>query len=202
MEKKEILQRFGITELQGANFQKYLDLLTEYNSHTNLVGKSTIADQWNTHILDSLQISSFIENKNLSILDMGTGAGFPGSVLSMAGFRNVTLIDSNGKKINFLEQSKKILNLNIEIIYDRIENLKNNKYDIVTSRALASLSKLLSYSQKFLKKNTVLVFLKGKTVNEEIIKAKQKWTFNLTTHQSSSDSRGSVIVLKDIKKND
>jgi 16S rRNA (guanine527-N7)-methyltransferase len=65
---------------------------------------------------------------------------------------------------------------------------------------LASLEKLISYSQKFIKKNTVLIFLKGKTVNEEIEQAQQKWSFQFEKHQSISDSRGSIITIKDSKK--
>ena len=107
MNKKDILEKFLITKKQEANLEKYLDYVAEYNSHTNLVGKSTLINPWNSHILDSLQLLPLIKNKKLSILDMGTGAGIPGSILSMVGCANVTLIDSNGKKINFLKTVKK-----------------------------------------------------------------------------------------------
>ena len=131
---------------------------------------------------------------------MGTGAGFPGAMLSIAGFENVTLVDSNGKKIKFLKEIKKELNLNINIISARIELIKHKKYDIITTRALANLTKLLSYSQNFIKKNTVLIFLKGKSVNEELEEALKSWSFEYTTHQSISDIRGKILLIKNIKK--
>lgn len=200
MNKQDILETFFIDKKQEIILEAYIDLLKEHNSHTNLVGKSTLTNPWVSHILDSIQVYRIIKNKKSSILDMGSGAGFPGSVLSIAGCQNVTLIDSNGKKINFLKKVKEELNLNINIFLERIENVSNKKYDIITSRALANLNKLLSYSQKFIKKNTVLIFLKGKTVNEELLVAKEKWKFYYEKKQSLSDSRGSVLIIKDLKK--
>ena len=131
---------------------------------------------------------------------MGTGAGFPGAVLSIAGCENVTLVDSNGKKINFLKQVKKDLLLNFNTTLGRLEKLSNLKYDVITSRALANLDNLFSYSQKFLKKNTVMIFLKGKTVNEELMEARKDWSFDFEKHQSISDSRGKILIIKNLKK--
>ena len=200
MEKKEILNNFSISKNQEAILQKYLDKLQNYNSHTNIVGKSTLLKPWISHILDSLQILPFIQNKKFSILDMGTGAGLPGIVLNVLGCSNVTLVDSNQKKINFLKSIKKELNLKINLILGRLENIKNSKFDVITSRALANLEKLLSYSQKFMKKNTVLIFLKGKTVNEELKEAQKKWIFQFQKFKSISDSRGSILIIMNIKK--
>lgn len=200
MDKEKILKTFSINEKQRCDLEKYLKLLSEYNSHTNIVGKSTLEDPWKSHILDSLQLLYFIEKKSLSILDMGTGAGLPGCVLNIAGCLNVTLVDSNQKKINFLKLVKKEIMLTTNIALSRLENINDQKFDIITSRALANLTKLLSYSQKFLKKNTVLMLLKGKTVNEEIVSAKKNWKFSFVKHKSISDERGSILIIKNIKK--
>ena len=167
-----------------------------------MVGRSTLINPWVSHILDSLQIISQLKNKDVTILDMGTGAGFPGAVLSVAGWKNVTLIDSNGKKINFLKAVKKELLLNFNIVLGRVENLNNFKYDVITTRALAPLDKLFSYSHIFLKKNTVMIFLKGKTVNGEIQEAQKKWKFRFNKIPSISHSDGSILVVKNLKKND
>lgn len=200
MRREEIIKRFFIKEKQEELIQKYIDLLSDHNKYTNLVGKSTLLDPWKSHILDSLQILPLIKNKKSSILDMGSGAGFPGNVLSILGCQNVILIDSNGKKINFLKQAKKDLGLKSKIILGRVEGLKNTAFDIITSRALANLSKLFSYSHKFVKKNTVLIFLKGKTVNEEIQDAQKNWNFCFDKSQSVSHSDGSILVVRNLKK--
>ena len=202
MTKEDTIKKFLLKKNQEILIEKYLALLTDYNSHTNLVGKSTLADPWLSHILDSLQVLPFIKNKNGSILDMGTGAGLPGVVLKICGCKKVTLVDSNAKKINFLKLINSKMNLDINLFLGRLEKINDLKFDVITCRALANLDKLFTYSQKFLKKNTVLIFLKGKTVNEEINFARKGWVFDITKHKSISDQRGCLIIIKNLKKND
>ena len=201
MNKEEILTKYPVISRQKKNIQKYIDSIIQHNIHTNLVGKSTLVDPWSKHILDSLQLVSFIKNKNHSILDMGTGAGLPGVVLSIAGYKNVSLVDSNGKKIKFLKTIKDNLGLNLNIISGRLEKLHNLRFDIITSRALAKLNTLFGYSQNFMKKKSVLIFLKGKTVNTEIFEAKKNWKFKFQKYQSVSDSRGVILVVERLSKN-
>ena len=202
LEKKNIIKKFSINKQEQEVLQEYIEALKKVNKHTNLVGKSTLINPWLSHILDSLQILKFIKDKKLSILDMGTGAGLPGLILSICGCKNVTLVDSKRKKINFLLDITKKLGLKTNIILGRLEVLEIKHYDVVVTRALANLEKLFTYSQKFIKKNTVLIFLKGKTVNEEILDAKKKWNFQYKKHMSLSDNRGCVLVIWGLKKND
>ena len=200
MKKEEIISRFQIDNSQLLKTNSYLEMLKEYNSHTNLVGKSTLENPWKAHILDSLQLLKFITNKKLSILDMGSGAGLPGIPLSIMGFYNVTLVDSNGKKIKFLKKVKESLGLKNTIVQGRIESLSHLSFDIITSRALSNLNSLLTYSQKLVKKNTLLVFLKGKAVNDEILFAQKNWIIDYKKFQSISDDRGAILIIKKFKK--
>ena len=200
MEQKEIIELYKVNEKQVIELDNYVQILEEYNKHTNLVGKSTLINPWTSHILDSLQLLTYIKNRRLSVLDMGTGAGIPGVILSIMGCSDITLVDSNGKKIRFLNFLKNNMNLNIKIWQRRVEEINNAKFDIITSRALKNLNQLISYSQKFLKKNSVVIFLKGKTVNDEIYEAKKNWSFQTNKYQSLSDPRGYVLELKNIKK--
>jgi len=200
LEQKEIIELYKVNEKQVIELDNYVQILEEYNKHTNLVGKSTLINPWTSHILDSLQLLTYIKNRRLSVLDMGTGAGIPGVILSIMGCSDITLVDSNGKKIRFLNFLKNNMNLNIKIWQRRVEEINNAKFDIITSRALKNLNQLISYSQKFLKKNSVVIFLKGKTVNDEIYEAKKNWSFQTNKYQSLSDPRGYVLELKNIKK--
>ena len=200
MEKKEIIKKFAINSDQEEIFNKYINILKNYNQHTNLVGKSTLINPWKNHILDSLQLLFHIKDKKKSIIDMGTGAGFPGVVLSVMGHQNIALVDSNQKKTRFLNLIKSNTGLNIDIFPERLEKLNNKKFDIITSRALAKVDQLISYSQKFIKKNSVLIFLKGKTVNDEILDATKIWKFEYQKHASLSDRGGNLLVIRNLKK--
>ena len=196
-----IKKNFHLNKDQLINFNKYIAELYTWNSHTNLVGKSTLSNPLKFHILDCLQISKYINNHNKSIIDMGSGAGLPGIILSIYNFVNVSLADSNIKKIKFIKHVSNELNLSLEIIHSRIENIKNKKFDYIVSRALANLDKLLFYSLKLSHKETKMIFLKGKQFKDEIEFAKKNWKFNFSIEKSLSDSRGRIILLSNLKPN-
>ena len=191
---------FSLNNNHLANINKLIDGLIEWNQKVNLVGKSTLIDPIRSHILDSIQISNFINYKNSKIIDIGTGAGFPGLVLASYSFSNVCLVDSNIKKIRFLEYIKKELGLSVQIIYSKIENIHEKKFDYIVSRALASLNKLFFYSFKISHKKTKMIFLKGQKIQTEITEAKKFWNFNFIIKNSISDKRGKVILIKNLKK--
>ena len=131
---------------------------------------------------------------------MGTGAGLPGLVLAIIGYKNVNLVDSNQKKINFVKYISKKLDISVKIFLTRIEKLNNPRFDFLISRALANLNKLFIYSHKLTDKDTVLIFLKGKTVNEEIFEAKKNWKFEFQKYQSVSDIRGVILVIERLSR--
>ncbi len=184
-----------LNKSQLFKMKSYINEIIEYNKHTNIVGKSTLINPWSSHILDSLQLDKIIIDKKSSILDMGSGAGLPGVVLAIAGYNNVSLIDSNIKKIKFLKKICKKINIRSKIYHQRIETFSNKKFDILTARALTNLNKLLFYSHKFIKNKTRLVFLKGIRTGDEIRFAKKYWNFEYSLKQSISDKRGKIIII-------
>ncbi len=196
--KEHTKKIFSLSEFQEKKIDEFLLELTNHNKLTNLVGKSTLNNPWRSHILDSIQISEIIKNKSSTILDMGTGAGLPGIILAIIGYEKVTLVDSNGKKINFIKSACEKLNIKANILLKRIEKIQKKQYDFLVCRALSRLNNLLSYSHKFLHHKTALVFLKGKNVNDEINEAKKKWKFDDIVLQSKSDARGKVLVIKNL----
>lgn len=150
----------------------YASFLLEYNEHTNLTAIKTISDIYLKHFYDSLTISKLVDFNNGKLLDVGTGAGFPGMVLAIC-FPNlqVDLLDSNNKKIKFLEELIKKLNLtNVQTIYSRAEDytrVNREKYDYVTSRAVADLRVLLELNIPSLKINGEFLVMKG-NIDEEL----------------------------------
>jgi len=198
--KEKIIENFRLTSKQSYKIDQYIHEINDYNSHTNIVGKSTLIDPWNSHISDSIQICNFINNKQSSILDMGTGAGIPGLILAVCNFTDVSLVDSNSKKIEFIKNVCSKLNIKVNIYHQRVESLNNRKFDYLVSRALANLNKLFFYSQKLSDNNTVLIFLKGKRVKDEINEASKCWKFHHELHKSISDKRGKIVIVKGLKK--
>lgn len=157
----------NITEEQLVLLEKYYEYLVEYNSHTNLTSITDKELVYLKHFYDSISIvKSFDFSKELSILDIGTGAGFPGVVLKIF-YPNIhlTLLDSNHKKTTFLTNLIEKLDLkNVEVVHDRAENYVNKKrenFDIVISRAVANLGVLLELGIPFLKVGGNLIAMKA-----------------------------------------
>ena len=94
MSKADIVSEFVLNKKQVDKLDFYLSSITKHNNHTNLVGKSTIENIWDRHVLDCLQLTKYIINKKLKILDLGTGAGLPGVLFSIVGYQRVLMLDS------------------------------------------------------------------------------------------------------------
>ena len=177
----------------------FTDILLKKNQQLNLIGKNTVNDIYQRHILDSLQLLKYI-NINDKILDIGTGAGFPGLVLNIAACKNVTLIESIRKKCVFLSEAKTKLDLSCNIINNRSEQIDYIENDIITARAVAPLKKLFSLLYKQQNNNTKCFFFKGKNYQEEIIEAKKSWNFNYKPYKSLTSKEGVILEISDIWK--
>ena len=170
---KDIFVKYGF-QLEEDIFEKFISfskILLEENEKYNLTRIVSESDFIEKHFVDSCMLSQFI-NKG-TLLDVGSGAGFPGLVLAiLLKDINVTLVESIGKKANFLKLVIKSLNLhNVEVINDRVENLKRrNHYDYATARAVAMLPIIAEYCVPFLKNGGKLLSQKGPRYIEEIEK--------------------------------
>lgn len=188
-----------LKETTLAMLNEYYSILKEENQKYNLTRIIEEEDVYLKHFYDSLTITKIIDINNQSICDLGSGAGFPGLVLGICfPSAKLTLIESNGKKCNFLNIVKKKLNLNnVTIINTRIEEYaKENRelYDIVTARAVAPLKHLLEYGIPLVKINGIFIAMKANVENEEKnidnyynklnIKEEQRIVFNLP-HENS-----------------
>lgn len=160
-----------------SNFNEYIKIFLEENSKHNLISKNDENFLYEKHIYDSLGIKLFIEKYQIEkaeILDIGCGGGFPCVPIAIEYPNiNITGIDSIRKKINSIENIKNKLKLNnLELICDRVENIKNKKYDIIVSRAVAEMSKISEYALPLLKKNGYFIAYKSKKAFDELEIAK------------------------------
>lgn len=160
-----------LTEKQKKDLDIYANFLQEYNTHTNLTSITNIDDIYLKHFYDSITIIKAIDLSSINtLLDIGTGAGFPGMVIKIIYPNiNVTLLDSNNKKINFLKELSNKLNIQVNLVHDRAENFINNNresYDVVVSRAVAQLNILLELAIPFLKVGSFFIAMKSHAVEE------------------------------------
>lgn len=200
---KEIL-KLGITPTkeQLDKLDKYYNILIEWNQKINLTRITEENDVYLKHFYDSLTLNKAVDlSKVNNLLDVGTGAGFPGIVLKIF-FPNihVVLLDSLLKRLKFLEIVINELELkNIEIVHSRIEDYKENNFDVITTRAVANLSKLLKYINKIMTPKTKFVPMKAK-VEEEISAAqsiilKYQMTISKKIDFSLPNNAGSRSIL-------
>ena len=145
------------------------DIYEYYNSKINLISRKDFENFYLHHVIHSLTLCKFIENKKLNILDLGTGGGFPGIPLSIFFEKNsFLLIDSISKKIKVLNQIIKKLNLNnVQTLNGRVEEV-NDKHDIIVCRAVASIPNIINWTKKCTKKGSVILLLKGGDVEKEL----------------------------------
>ena len=178
----------------------YADLLRTWQKRINLVGPATLGDLWRRHMLDSAQLLPLIPPETKSLLDLGSGAGFPGLVLAVLGMRGVNLVESDARKCAFLQEAARITGTEISLHRRRIEDLTPFKVDVITSRACAPLPKLLDLVQPFLSLGTICVFPKGKTAEQELTESQKNWIIKSSRISSLTDSRAQILKLEDIRR--
>lgn len=198
-------QKYNVSRETVDRLKTYEVSLKEWQSKFNLVSNASLENAWERHFLDSMQLYSLIPSDARTLYDFGSGAGFPGMVLAIMAkgrtpYLNVSLIESIKKKTLYLNEVKRITGTDVNIINDRIENIKAESVDVVTSRAMASLSKLLEYTSRFFSKKTKCIFPKGKSYQEEISEAKKLWKFDVEIVQSSQSDEGVILVISNISK--
>ncbi len=176
-----------------SSLELYVRLLFEKNETFNLIGPREFPQIWERHVLDSAQLYPILKNKNKPTADLGSGAGFPGLVLSILGIEGITLIESSEKKSHFLENVSRETFCGAKVINDRVEKIKKIKFDIIISRAMGRLSLLFNFSEPISKKSTEYFFLKGRTYEEEIKEAEEIFDFSYDLIQSFTDPESKVI---------
>lgn len=154
-----------LTKEQKKLFKKYAEFLLEYNTHTNLTAIRTIEEVYLLHFYDSILMCKYYDVKGKSILDIGSGAGFPGVPLKIC-FDDIelTVLDSNGKKTEFLKKLKETLKIEYTVINDRAEkyNIKNREnFDVVVSRAVTAMPVLAELCIPFVKVGGMFIPYKG-----------------------------------------
>ena len=188
------------------SLKKYENHLIKSNKTLNLIGKSTVDDIWIRHFLDSSQVIDFIDENEKSLIDLGSGAGFPGLVIAiLAKDRkipiNVKLVEKSVKKATFLKEIISILELNAEVLnLNVLEQSKSLEADLIIARAFKPLKIILP----FIDKNTqnwkkIFLFL-GKTGKIELLQASKRWDIKYKQRMSVTSNDSVVLEISKLKK--
>ena len=187
-----------------AKLKEYRDLII--NAKFNLVSKNDKEHIWIRHFHDSLRLTQFLKTnvKKIKILDIGSGAGLPGLPLSMVLNSNLFefyLCESNSKKADFISKCCHQLNiLNVQIINDRVENIKNKSFDYIISRATAKINNIFSISYHLNKNSTVYLLHKGVHVVDEINLTTKYWKFDYNIYENNLEEGSNIFEAKNIIK--
>jgi len=188
----------GVSRETLARLQAYVALLAAWNPRINLVGPRTLEDVWRRHILDSAQLHRLIPAAARILVDLGSGAGLPGLILAILGVPEVHLIESDGRKAAFLREAARVTSVSAAIHARRLEQITGFAADIVTARALAPLPLLLNHAERFVAPHSILLFLKGKTVAEELTDARKAWKMRASQYPSATDPSGTILRLEEV----
>lgn len=187
------------------HLEHYEILVKRWSKSINLISTASVNTMWSRHILDSAQLYLNLPQKCKVWLDLGSGAGFPGLVISVLAKQfypplHVYLVESDKRKSVFLKTVIRELLLDATVINDRIESADVPKADVVSARALTSLTGLLAYAYPHIKEGGSCLFLKGKNWEKEVIVAQKKWSFDLKINNSITQKGAVTLELGGISR--
>ena len=176
---------------------EYKKILLNENHKMNLIGKSTIDDFDQRHIIDCIQIIKHMPDKKKQVMDIGTGAGLPGVLLSILGYQNLHLVEKSPKKSAFLETCKAHLGLNYKIHTKPIAEISGVNIDYITARAFAPIEKIITATKKIIHTKTIYILLKGKSYLSELnLINPQKYSWKNYPSITSEESKIIVLGIK------
>lgn len=178
----------------------YISLLQQWNKKINLVSQQGMDQVWKRHVYDSFQLIRYLDSSVKSIADLGSGGGFPGLILALSTDIPVILIESDMRKTIFLREVLRQTKTQATVLCQRIENVNAISVDVVTARALTSLTQLLEFSKNILNKNGYCLFLKGRSVNLEIEEAQKNWKINYKTFSSQTNADGVIVKINQFER--
>ena len=199
------IKKFNVSRETIEKLNKYKDFLLSSNKILNLIGKTTENQIFTRHFVDSAQIYDLIEDKS-EIIDLGSGAGFPGVVLKILMDNNkipgnITLIEKSPKKCKFLQDLSYKLGLTLKIVNLKLENFKFNKISTIVSRAFKKTVDTIDILLKNNDKIRNIILIKGKTYQQELEEAKKKYTFDVEKFRSITSDESYILKISNIKRN-
>lgn len=198
-------QQYDVSRETLERLDTYARLLQKWNPAINLVAKSTLPNMWSRHFVDSAQIYDMAPTDTGLWVDIGSGGGFPGLVVAiLAAEKNpqqtTVLVESDVRKSVFLRTVARDTGVSVDVRTERVENVQGLKSDVLSARALAPLSQLLTFAEQHLKANGFALFQKGATYKEELREALKTWQFDVEEIKSVTDKEAVVLKIGGISR--
>jgi 16S rRNA (guanine(527)-N(7))-methyltransferase RsmG len=185
----------GVSRETAARLEIYAATLARWQTAINLVGRGTLETVWQRHLLDSAQLLAHLPEPSAPLVDLGSGAGFPGLVLAILGAPDVHLIEADARKAAFLAETARLTDTKITLHRRRIEDVPGFPAAVVTARALAPLTALLGLARRFFGPTTVGLFHKGRDWQRELTLAEEAWTMDLRCLPSVADPDSIIMRI-------
>jgi len=203
--RSHFADHFDVSRETLHRLDAYVALLAKWNKAINLIGRSTLPDVWARHLTDSAQVFALLPNGAKTWADLGSGGGLPGLVVAIMAHEphpdlQVTCVESDQRKATFLRSAVRELGLNTSVVAKRIEAIPDIGADVISARALAPLTNLLSLTHRHLGTEGRAIFLKGSSYLQEIEEAKHEWAFDIQAIPSKTDQESAVLILGGIRR--
>lgn len=185
--------------------ERLVALLKKWNPAINLVARSTLDDVWQRHIVDSAQIFGLAPTGATHWADLGSGGGFPGLVIAILASQlrpdlRVTLVESDKRKAAFLRTAAQELGVEAKVIASRIEEVPPLRADVLSARALASLTVLLGFAERHLLPSGTALFPKGARHAQEVSEALAMWRFDVQNIPSLTDPEAVILQIRGLAR--
>jgi 16S rRNA (guanine527-N7)-methyltransferase len=205
-DKARALALINVSRETQTKLEAYVDLLLDWSQRQNLIGPSTIPTIWSRHVADSLQLIDLAPKAKVWA-DFGAGAGFPGIPIActLAGQEGaaVHLVESTGKKANFLREAVRVTGAPATVHQERAEKFSlehGDSVDVVTARALAPLKLLCDLAFPLIQRGAIGLFPKGQDVDAELTEATKYWKIEATKAPSKTSPDGSIVIVTGLSR--
>jgi len=197
-DREAALRITPVSRETAERLDRFVELFLKWQRVVQLAAPSTLNTLWTRHIADSLQLLPDLEDAK-EVVDVGSGGGFPGLVLSIAApDKKFHLVESDTRKASFLREAARVSNSAAEVYAERVESVAkriNTGIHMVTARAFAPLPKLLELTDPFLLSGASAVFLKSQDIDDELTTAAKSWNVNYRLRNSLTDPRGRILLI-------
>lgn len=197
----DFIRLTGVSRETAAQLAAYAELLDRWQRGINLVSTASLADRWRRHFLDAAQLASLISGPPRRIVDIGSGAGFPGLVLAIMGLGPVDLIESDGRKCAFLSEAVRITEASARVVHARAEKVRLGRpAEIVTARGFGPVARILAAAAPLADENTIYLLPRGRNASERLTGSSKDTNMRVERFASITEPGGVILRLTEVSR--